>query len=436
MRLVYNALLRIAAPLAFAVVLLRGLRDRAYWQHLSERFGYGAARIGAAGEAPRIWLHAVSLGEVAAAAAVVRALQARYPGAALIVTSATPTGRARAEALFGAGADVRFLPYDLPAAMERFLDRVRPSAVLIMETELWPNLFRACTRRGLPVVLASARLSQRSVSRYRRFGGLFRELFTPNVWVAAQTPRDAERFAAIGAAEGRTRVVGNVKFDITISAELQGGGLALRQAAFAGRPVWVAGSTHEGEEEQVLAAHDRVRAAAAGALLLLAPRHPRRFDAVAALLTRRGSRFVRRSEGASVPAAADVLLVDTVGELLSLYAAADVAFVGGSLVAVGGHNLVEPAALGLPVLTGPSDANGRDIAALLLGAGAALRVADAVELGAVVAALLASPARRLRIGSIGRDLVAANRGGVARIVALLEPLLNESAVANARSESP
>jgi 3-deoxy-D-manno-octulosonic-acid transferase len=434
MRLAYNALLRIAAPLAFAVVLARGLRDRAYWQALRERFGYGPPRTDASGGAPCIWLHAVSLGEVSAAAAIVRVLRERFLDAVLIVTTATPTGRARAQALFGAAADVRFLPYDLPAAMERFLDRVRPDAVLIMETELWPNLFRACARRDLPVVLASARLSEASVSRYRRFGSLFRELFTPNVWVAAQTPRDAERFVALGAAEGRTRVVGNVKFDITIGPELQGGGLALRHAAFSGRPVWVAGSTHAGEEEQVLAAHDRVRAAIPGALLLLAPRHPQRFDAVAALLALRGSQYVRRSAGSPLPAAADVLLVDTVGELVSLYAAADLAFVGGSLVPVGGHNLLEPAALGLPVLTGPSDANGREIAALLIGTGAALRIADAAALGAAVAALLASPAERLRIGTIGLTVVAANRGGVARIVALLEALLIKAPVS--RRESP
>jgi len=428
MRLVYNALVRVAAPLAFAAVLARGLRDRAYWQATSERFGYGPPRTDAASGFPCIWLHAVSLGEVTAAAAIVRALRERFIDVALIVTTATPTGRARAQALFGATADVRFLPYDLPAAMERFVNRVRPDAVLIMETELWPNLFHACARRSLPVVLASARLSERSVARYRRFGALFRDLFTPNVWVAAQTPRDAERFVAIGAPAERTRVLGNVKFDITIGPELRDGGRALRQGAFAGRPVWVAGSTHEGEEEQVLAAHDRARAAIPGALLLLAPRHPQRFDAVAALLARRGSQYVRRSAGSPVPAAADVLLVDTVGELLRLYAAADLAFVGGSLVPAGGHNLLEPAALGLPVLTGPSDANGRDIAALLVEAGAALRIADAAALGGTVAALLASSAERVRIGTIGSTVVAANRGGVARIVALLEGLLVKAPV--------
>jgi 3-deoxy-D-manno-octulosonic-acid transferase len=436
MRLVYNGLLRIAAPLAFALVLARGFRDRTYWQSPGERFGYGAARTIAVRGGPCIWLHAVSLGEVAAAAAIVGALRERFPNVALIVTTATPTGRARARALFGAGADVRFLPYDLPAAMARFLDRVRPNAVLIMETELWPNLFRACTRRGLPLVLASARLSQRSLSRYRRLGGLFRELFTPNVWVAAQTAGDAERFTAIGAAPDRTRIVGNVKFDIAIGSDLHDRGRALRRRSFAGRAVWAAGSTHEGEEEQVLAAHDLVRATTPDALLLLAPRHPQRFATVAALLARRGAAFVRRSEGVAVPAAADVLLVDTVGELLSLYAAADVAFVGGSLVAAGGHNLLEPAALGLPVLTGPSDANGREIAALLLDAGAARRVADGAELGAAVTALLASPAERLRIGTIGRGLVAANRGAVGRIVTLLASLLGAAEPANASPGSP
>jgi 3-deoxy-D-manno-octulosonic-acid transferase len=425
MRLAYNALLRIAAPLAFAAVLARGLRDRSYWQHLGERFGYGASRSPASAGELRVWLHAVSLGEVTAASAIVRALRDRFPALDLVVTTATPTGRARARTLFGAGTDVRFLPYDLPAAMDRYLDGVRPRAVLIMETELWPNLFRACARRELPVVLASARLSERSVSRYRRLGGLFRELFTPKVWVAAQTPRDAERFVAIGSAPERTRVVGNVKFDIAIDSQLRADGLDLRNRDFAERAVWVAGSTHEGEEEQVLAAHERVLRQTPGALLLLVPRHPQRFEAVAGLLARRGMRFVRRSADAPVPASAQVLLGDTVGELLKLYAAADVAFVGGSLVAVGGHNLLEPAALGLPVLTGPSDANGREIATLLVGAGGARRVASAGELGDVVAALIASPEERRRIGAIGREVVAANRGGVARIVALLESLLGE-----------
>jgi 3-deoxy-D-manno-octulosonic-acid transferase len=367
-----------------------------------------------------IWLHAVSLGEIAASAALVRALAARYRQVPIVVTTATPTGRARALALFGARVEVRYLPYDLPASVRRFLNRIRPQIAIIVETELWPNLFGETARRGIPLVLASARLSATSVTRYRRFGALFRGLFTPNVWIAAQTRTDAERFAAIGADESRLRVVGNLKFDIDVGADTAREGLALRRRDFGVRPVWVAGSTHDGEEQQVLAAHAHVRARHATALLLLAPRHPQRFDAVAALLTRAQLPFVRRSAGAVVAPGDSVLLVDTVGELLTLYAAADVAFVGGSLAPVGGHNLLEPAALGLPVLTGPSDFNGRDIAALLLGRKAARRVNGAEELGEAVASLLADGEARRVQGAAGREAVASNRGSVARLLQLIE----------------
>jgi 3-deoxy-D-manno-octulosonic-acid transferase len=429
MRLAYRLLVLLLAPLAFGVVLARGFRDRAYWQALGERFGYGARLT----PGPRIWLHAVSMGEVAAAAPVVRGLQARHPGVPIVVTTATPTGRGRALALFasphaaGAAAAtpptadvvVRYLPYDLPGAVARFLERTQPQLAVIMETELWPNLYRACAERGLPLVLANARLSAKSVSRYRRFGDLFRGLFTPKVWVAAQTTVDAERFQAIGADAERVRVVGNVKFDVEIGADMLARGLQLRGQFLGHRPVWVAGSTHEGEEIQVLDAHSLVLAAHRDALLVLAPRHPQRFEAVADLLTRRGVEFVRRSSGVAVPATASVLLLDTVGELLSFYAAADLAFVGGSLVAIGGHNLLEPAALGRPVLTGPYDFNAPQIARLLFDTGAALRIADGPQLAAAVDALLADPEERRRVGALGRQAVETNRGSTARLLELI-----------------
>jgi len=416
--------IRVAAPVAFSVLLLRGFRDRAYWQALGERFGFAGGPAAEVTPQPCIWLHAVSLGEVAASASLVHALAARYSEVRIVLTTATPTGRARARALFGERVEVRYLPYDLPAAVRRFLARTRPQIGIIVETELWPNLFREATLRGIPLLLASARLSATSVSRYRRFGSLFRGLFTPNVWVAAQTRTDAERFAAIGAAPSRLRVVGNLKYDIEVGADTVRDGLALRSRNFGVRPVWVAGSTHEGEEQQVLAAHARVRARHATALLLLVPRHPQRFDAVATLLTRAQVPFVRRSTGAPIRAEDSVLLVDTVGELLTFYAAADVAFVGGSLAPVGGHNLLEPAALGVPVLTGPSDFNGRDSAALLLEVGAARRVTDAAELGEAVDSLLADGAARLAQGAAGREAVASNRGSVARLLALIEERIN------------
>jgi 3-deoxy-D-manno-octulosonic-acid transferase len=420
-RRLYSLLIYCAVPFAFAAVLWRGLRDRGYWQGLSERFGWGG-RVSAA---PAIWLHAVSLGEMSAAAPLVRALRSRYPENPLVLTCGTPTGRARARGLFGDTVDVRFLPYDTTGAVARFLDRVRPRLAVIMETELWPNLFKECERRGVPLVLASARLSAKSVSRYRLLGGLFRGIFSASSLIAAQTALDAERFIAIGAQSARTRVMGNIKFDVELGASAIDQGRELRASFGGARPTWIAGSTHAGEEEQVLAAHEELRGST---LLILVPRHPDRFRAVADLLSSRGVRFTRRSSGIPPDAATQVVLADSVGELAALYASADVAFVGGSLVPIGGHNLLEPAALGLPVLTGPYQANGQDIARLLLQQGAALQVADRHELAACLTRLLADPAERQRMGDIGRHIVESNRGSVARLLELIEPLLSSPAL--------
>ncbi|HSY95482.1 MAG TPA: 3-deoxy-D-manno-octulosonic acid transferase, partial [Steroidobacteraceae bacterium] len=277
MRRLYSALIYCAVPFAFAMVLWRGVRDRSYWQGLGERFGWGPASP----PAPSLWLHAVSLGEMTAAAPLVRALRSRYPQSPLLLTTATPTGRARARDLYGAAVDVRFLPYDTPGAVARFMDRTRPRLAILMETELWPNLFRQCERRRVPLVLASARLSAKSVARYRRFGGLFRGIFSASSLIAAQTREDVERFMAIGAPSAGIQVVGNIKFDVQVSEEVTARAGALRASLGADRPIWIAGSTHAGEEEQVLAAHRQLRTEQPTALLLLVPRHPDRFDAVA-----------------------------------------------------------------------------------------------------------------------------------------------------------
>jgi 3-deoxy-D-manno-octulosonic-acid transferase len=420
----YSLLIRCAVPLAYVGILWRALGDRQYRQGLSERLGFGSAL-----STPSIWLHAVSLGEMSAAAPLLRALRSRYPEIPLVVTTATPAGRARAMALFKGDADIRFLPFDTPGSVRRFLARTRATAAIIMETELWPNLLRECERRGIPVLLASARLSARSVLRYRRFSSLFAGVFSKNLLVAAQSAEDAERFKSIGAAAERTLIVGNVKFDVEVNARISQAGRALRTTYAGTRPVWIAGSTHAGEEEQLIDAHATLLESMPNAVLLLVPRHRDRFASVAELLTRRGVTFARRSrmvsgeEAPQLTREAPVLLVDTIGELATLYASADVAFVGGSLVPVGGHNLLEPAALGLPVLTGPSYFNGKEIAQLLLARGAALEVHGAKDLAAVLQQLLAAPERRDQIGSIGKEIIAANRGSVARLLTLMEPWL-------------
>ena len=422
MRFLYLLGVYLAAPIISAVYLWRGLRDRSYWRNFRERFGFGART------APQgIWLHAVSVGEVQACAPLVSALHQRHPGLPLTVTTFTPTGAARARALFGDIAQVRYAPYDLPGAVRRFFARVDPRLAVIFETELWPNLYRECGRRRVPLVLASARISARSLGRYQRLGALFRNALSETAIVAAQGGADAERFRALGAPAGSTHVTGNLKFDFELPADVVARGARLREEYACHRPLWVAGSTHEGEEQAVLAAHRQVRAVHREALLVIAPRHPQRFAEVAQSLAGAGVGFARRSQRLAADTAqhCEVLLLDSLGELLGFYAAADLAFVGGSLVPIGGHNLLEPAALGIPILTGPNNFNSEEIARLLVASGAAEVVQDAAQLAARVSALLADAPARARIGAQGRAAVDGNRGALGRLLGLIEPLLSE-----------
>ncbi len=419
MRILYLLAVYLTAPVISAVLLARGLRDRSYWRNFRERFGFGPRR------APHgVWVHAVSVGEVQACAPLITALYRRHPELALTVTTFTPTGAARARALFGNIAEVRYVPYDLPGAVRRFLKRVDPQLAVIFETELWPNLYRECGRRRVPLVLASARISERSLGRYRRLGALFRDALSQASIVAAQGEADAARFRALGADAASTHVTGNLKFDFELPEDLDERGQRLRRHYARRRPLWVAGSTHAGEEAAVLEAQREVCATHPDALLVIAPRHPARFAEVAQLLAEAGVSFTRRSDGEGAQDETPVvLLLDSLGELLEFYAAADVAFVGGSLVPVGGHNLLEPAALGVPILTGPHNFNGADVARLLIARGAAEIVRDPQELGARVTALLSDPAERERIGSQGRASVEGSRGALERLLALIEPLL-------------
>jgi len=418
LRLLYSALLYLVAPLALVATALRGLRDPSYRDRLGERLGFTQLRFAT----PPIWIHAVSVGEVQAAAVLVRALAQRYPQHPILVTTATPTGAQRVRALFGDSVRHAYLPYDLPGAVLRFLARTTPVLAIVMEREIWPNLFRACFERRIPILLASARISERSGERHRRFAGLFREALACDVTIAAQTAADAERFRAIGIPAAAVHVTGNVKFDFEVPEEARRTGAHIR-AELGSRPVWTAGSTHEREEDIVLDAHERVRAARSDALLLLVPRHPNRFDAVKSWLRARNVRFVARSTREAIGADTSVLLVDTLGELLSFYAAANVAFVGGSLVPIGGHNLLEPAALNRPIIVGPHTFNAADIAQMFLESGAAVQVESATQLAAAVLDLLTSAARRDAMIAKAHAILQANRGALARVLTLIEKLL-------------
>jgi 3-deoxy-D-manno-octulosonic-acid transferase len=323
------------------------------------------------------------------------------------------------QAAFGDRVQQLYVPFALPGAVQRFLRRARPRLAVVMETELWPNLFHSLRQRGVPLLIANARLSPRSARSYQRLGRLTQSTIGCIDVIAAQSPADAERYASLGAAAHQLLMTGNIKFDMPVADDLQRRGQALRaELGAAQRPVWIAASTHEGEDELVLAAHRQLLAARPELLLLLVPRHPERFERVAVLCGAQGFRTARRSRG-DVPGEAQVYLGDTMGELMQLYAAADVAFVGGSLVSVGGHNLLEPAALGLAPLSGPQLFNFQHIAELLAAADALTVVEDAAALAREVARLLADPGTRQLAGERARQVVEANRGALAHTLELI-----------------
>jgi 3-deoxy-D-manno-octulosonic-acid transferase len=416
MRLIYSAILILLIPLALARLLWRGLSSRGYWQRLGERFGWVPPMAG-----PVIWLHAVSVGEVRAVAPLVRGLQEQYPGHRILITSMTPTGSDTARALFGASVAHCYVPYDLPTAVWRFLQRTRPRLALIMETELWPNLFHQCHRRGIPLVLANVRMSEKSARGYRRFAGFTRATLANVSRVGAQTEADAERVHALGAAQ--VEVTGSIKFEMEVPAKLAAQAAVLRSGC-GERPVWVAASTREGEEELVLDAFARLRTRLPPLLLVLVPRHPERFDSVAKLCQQHGLLLERRSERQDgVAPDTAILLGDTMGELLLFHAAADVSFIGGSLVPLGGQNLLEAAAVGTPVVFGPHMFNFSDISRMALERGAGRQVQDATELADAVADYLEHPAARKAAGVAGQRMVSENRGALAKTLALLRPLL-------------
>lgn len=416
-RALYSLLLYLLCPLVLLWLLWRSLRAPAYRRRWRERFG----RVPGFAERP-VWVHAASVGEVQAGLALIRALRQRYPERPLLVTTTTPTGGERARAALGEAIVHCYAPLDLPHAVVRFLRRARPAVAIVLETELWPNLFHRLRGEGIPLLLVNARLSPRSVRSYRWLGTLLRSTLECVDVVAAQSRADAERYAAAGAPRSRLQVTGNLKFDLQLPAGLPEQGRQLRAQLGTGRSVWIAASTHEGEDTIALEAHRRLREREPEALLILVPRHPERFDSVAGLCLEHGFPPARRSQGESAAAAA-VYLGDTMGELMTLYAAADVAFVGGSLVPVGGHNPLEPAALGLPVLSGPQVFNFREVMDLMEEAGALEIVADGEVLAQKLERLLADPERRRQMGEGGQRVVAANRGALERVLELVSAQL-------------
>jgi 3-deoxy-D-manno-octulosonic-acid transferase len=425
MRLVYTLLWWLLLPVLPLRLWWRGRREPGYRANVGERFGFYRCAARATGA---LWIHAVSLGETRAIAPLIERLQREAPARPILLTHMTATGREAGRTLFGDRVMQAWLPYDVPFAVRRFLEHFRPRAGLLVETELWPNLTAAVARTDVPLLLINARLSERSAQGYRRVALLSRPLLRAIAGIAAQSEADAGRLRDLGAQH--VVVTGNLKFDVAVTPAQRHQGAALRALFGADRPVLMLASTRDGEEALLLDALARTDALPAATLIVIVPRHPQRFDAVAALLDERRVPYARRSANAPIGASTRVVLGDSLGEMFAYYGACDVAFVAGSLLPLGGQNLIESIAVGVPTLIGPHMFNFGEASEAALAAGAALRIRDADEMFAVAARLLGDRGERERMRENAQTFIAAHRGAIDRLWAWLEPRL---AVADAKA---
>jgi 3-deoxy-D-manno-octulosonic-acid transferase len=416
-RFFYTVLYYSLLPVIVLRLLYRGWRAPAYRRRIAERFGlFPAPRL----PARPIWIHAVSVGETLAAVPLVLALRQRYPTLPIVVTTMTPTGSERVRATFGDAVFHVYAPYDMPDSIGRFLQRINPLAAIIMETELWPNTIAALQRRGIASIVANARLSEKSARGYRRVAALTRPMLNMIDCIAAQTQADAARFVALGALQKNVRVTGSIKFDIALGeSQLQRAAEVREGWGGDARKIVIGASTHDGEESALIAAYKTLKNDYTELLLVLVPRHPERFERVAQMIAAEGLQYARRSRGDSVSRATDVVLADTMGEMLLLLGASDIAFVGGSLIERGGHNMLEPAAWGLPVVTGESDFNFAEVSRLLQESGGLVKVKDTSALTNQLARWLRSDGARSSAGDAARTVVEKNKGALGRLVELI-----------------
>ncbi|TCK16501.1 lipid IV(A) 3-deoxy-D-manno-octulosonic acid transferase [Marinobacterium mangrovicola] len=419
MRLLYTLLFYLLIPLLLARLWWRGRKAPGYRKNWTQRLGLGNRLSG-----PVIWIHAVSVGETLAVVPLVERLLKRYPSHRILMTNMTPTGAAQVEKAFGDRVEQRFCPWDLPLAWSAFLRRVKPAICIVVETELWPNLVSGCTRKGVPVMLVNARLSERSARGYRRFSALTRPMLQRLNLIAAQHEADAGRFRELGAPPERVSVTGSIKFDISPDLSLRESGRALRTLWGAERPVVIAASTHEGEDELLLRSWQALQERQPELMLVLVPRHPERFAGVTEVARRFSSNVCTRSSGEKPDSETAIYMGDTMGELMMLYAAADIAFVGGSFSGTGGHNPLEPAALGLPVVMGPDTFNFSAICEALKGAGGMSQVVDEKVLTAQLGAWLEQPDQARVAGRAGEAFLKQNQGALDRLEALIAERLD------------
>ncbi|MCC2667121.1 MAG: waaA [Gammaproteobacteria bacterium] len=409
MRFVYTILFYLALPFLFLRLLWRSRRTPDYRRRWGERLGFCPFKLDHC-----IWVHAVSVGETIAAVPLIKALMKAFPESPIVVTNMTPTGAARVKAALNDRVRQVYIPYDVPDAVNRFLQRIRPRVAVMMEGELWPNLFASCRKYQIPIVIANACLSEKSARGYAIFGSVTREMFKAIHHVAAAALIDQVGFLSLGLPREKITITGNLKFDLELPINLPEKSELLRQQLKVGgeRLIWIAASTHEGEEEIILAAHQLVLQKNPSALLILVPRHPNRFDAIAEMIKQQKFNSVRRSQNGVCTPQTTVYLGDTMGELLLLYSVADVAFVGGSFVPIGGHNMLEPAVLHKPVVTGPLLFGFLEISQLLLDAQGMVIAENAEELAILIERFFAETNYRLMTGENAYKVVEANRGAL------------------------
>lgn len=420
LRYLYNLLFYAAVPYILCRLWWRSRKNKAYKYRWRERFALQAIPSQWQNS---LWIHAVSVGEVIAAVPLVKAIQSRYPDLPIVMTTMTPTGSEQVRKNFPDSVFHCYVPYDIPFAVKRFLSNVKPKALMLLETELWPNILHYCQQTKVPVMLANARLSARSAKGYGRFSSTMRSMLSAVTVLAAHAKEDGERFVKLGLAPEKLTVTGSIKFELQVPASLTEQADELRNQLGQNRSIWIAASTHEGEDEPVLQAHQKVLEAIPNALLILVPRHPERFLSVYALCKKQGFNVVKRSREKSCASEIAVYLGDTMGELLLLFSASDIAFVGGSLVPHGGHNFLEPAAVGVPTLTGPHTHNFTRIKNSLVAAGATQVIHNADELAQTVINLLNDSYCRNQMAESGLSVLAANKGALAAHMKLLELLV-------------
>ena len=415
MRSLYTLIFHLILPLILLRLYWRGFKAPMYRLRWQERLG--RYRDQSAGDV--VWFHAVSVGEAEALFPLIRYLQTQQPDWQFLVTTTTPTGSARVQAVLAGQVEHVYLPYDLPMIIHRFLAHFRPRMAVMLEKEIWPNLFAACAQQYIPLYIINARLSARSARAYQKIPGLVLPALSAVTSIATQTKEDKQHFIAIGASQQQLQVLGNIKFDLTIDQSLSKEGRSLKQALFAGRFVWLVASTHQGEELVFVDSYRQLKASMPELLLLIVPRHPERFGQVKVLCEQQSLQVVMRSQQQAVTSETDVYIADSIGELKLLYAAADLAFVGGSMVAVGGHNVLEPAAIGVPILFGPEMFNFKEIAQQILQADAAIQCHSQAEIVETVLRLYRQPELANKLVSNAHGFVVANQGATQQIADML-----------------